>query len=215
MGMPFDERVRMMVDHAHEAKRASSVRRLTQRARLRFPDAEPGEMIYDGRGIDGVLIREALTCQFMDRAANVIVEGCTGTGKSFLACCIAKQACRMRRSARYIRLPDLLMERDELAATERSDAKILKKYARYELLVIDEWLTEDVDDLAIRFLLELVERRYLDHSTVLCTQYAPAEWHGRLGGGVQADALVDRLVHSAVRIDLGDVNVRRLLSEKK
>lgn len=69
--------------------------------------------------------------------------------------------------------------------------------------------------MAIRFLLELVERRYLDHSTVLCTQYAPAEWHGRLGGGVQADALVDRLVHSAVRIDLGDVNVRRLLSEKK
>ena len=80
MGMPFDERVRMMVDHAHEVKRASSVSRLTQRARLRFPDAEPGEMIYEGRGIDGVLVREALTCQFMDGAANVIVEGCTGTG---------------------------------------------------------------------------------------------------------------------------------------
>ena len=119
MGMPFNERVRMMVDHAHEAKRASSVRRLTQRARLRFPDAELGEMIYDGRGIDGVLIREALTCQFMDRAANVVIEGCAGTGKSYLACCMAKQACRMRRSARYIRLPDLLMERDELAATDR------------------------------------------------------------------------------------------------
>jgi DNA replication protein DnaC len=215
MGMPFDERVRMMVDHVHEAKRASSVKRLTQRARLRFPDAEPGEMIYDGRGIDGVLIREALTCQFMGRAANVVIEGCTGTGKSYLACCMAKQACRMRRSARYIRLPDLLMERDELAATERSDAKILKKYARYELLVIDEWLTEDVDDVAIRFLLELVERRYMDRSTVLCTQYSPADWHGRLGGGVQADAMIDRLVHGAVRIDLGDVNVRKLLAEKK
>jgi len=56
----------------------------------------------------------------------------------------------MRRSARHVRLPDLLMERDELAATERSDAKILKKYTRYELLAIDEWLTEDVDDVAIR-----------------------------------------------------------------
>jgi len=121
----------------------------------------------------------------------------------------------MCRSARYIRLPDLLMERDELAATERSDAKILKRYARYELLVIDEWLTEDVDDVAIRFLLELVERRYMDRSTVLCTQYSPADWHGRLGGGVQADAMVDRLVHGAVRIDLGDVNVRKLLSQKK
>lgn len=215
MSMPFDERVRMMVDHACEAKRPSSVKRLTQRARLRFPAAKPGEMIYEGRGIDGVLVREALTCQFMDRAANVIVEGCTGTGKSYLACCMAKQACRMRRSARYIRLPDLLMERDELAATERSDAKILRKYARYELLVIDEWLTEDVEDVAIRFLLELVERRYMDRSTVLCTHYSPADWHGRLGGGVQADAMIDRLVHGAVRIDLGDVNVRKLLSEKK
>lgn len=66
----------------------------------------------------------------------------------------------MRRSARYIRLPDLLMKRDDLAATERSDAKILKKYARYELLVIDEWPTEDVEEVAIRFLLELVEQRY-------------------------------------------------------
>lgn len=112
-------------------------------------------------------------------------------------------------------LPDLLMERDELAETERSDAKIQRKYARYEPPVIDEWLTEDVEDVAIRFLVELVERRYMDRSTVLCTQYPPADWHGRLGGGVQADSMIDRLMHGAVRIDLGDVNVRRLLSEKK
>ena len=215
MSVPFDERAGMVAGHAWEAKRASSARRLTQRARLRFPDAEPGEMTCDGRGIDGVLIREAMACQFMSRAANVVIEGCTGTGKSYLACCIAKQACRMCRSARYIRLPDLLMERDELAATERSDAKIPRRYARYELLVIDEWLTEDVDDVAIRFLLELVERRHVDRSTVPRTQYSPADWHGRLGGGARADAMVDRLVHGAVRIDLGDVNVRKLLSQKK
>ena len=121
----------------------------------------------------------------------------------------------MRRSARYVRLPDLLMERDELAATERSDAKILKKYARYELLRLDEWLTEDVDDTDINFLFELIERRYAAKSTVICTQHTPAEWHGRLGGGVQADAMVDRLVHGAIRIDLGDVNVRKLLAERK
>ena len=215
MSVPFDERVRMVVDHAWEAKRASSARRLTQRARLRFPDAEPGEMTCDGRGIDGVLIREAMACQFMSRAANVVTGGCTGTGKSYLACRVAKQACRMCRSARHVRLPDLLMERDELAATERSDAKIPRRYARYELLVIDEWLTEDVDDVAIRFLLELVERRYMDRSTVLCTQYSPADWHGRLGGGARADAMVDRLARNATGIDLGDVNVRKLLSQKK
>ncbi|WP_418243977.1 hypothetical protein [Ellagibacter isourolithinifaciens] len=63
MGMPFDERIRMMVDHVHEEKRVSSVKRLIQRARLRFPDAEPGEMIYDGRGIDVALgTSGCLTC---------------------------------------------------------------------------------------------------------------------------------------------------------
>ena len=100
----------------------------------------------------------------------MVIEGCTGTGKSYLACCIAKQACEMRRSARYVRLPDLLMERDELAAVERSNAKILKKYAQYELLVVDEWLTEDVDDADISFLFELIERRYRSRRESWCKQ---------------------------------------------
>ena len=90
-----------------------------------------------------------------------------------------------------------------------------EKYAASVKLDVDEWLTEDVDDAAISFLFELIERRYTSKSTVLCTQYTPAEWHGRLGGGVQADAMVDRLVHGSVQIDLGDVNVRKLLAERK
>lgn len=138
MSVPFDERAGMVAGHAWEAKRASSARRLTQRARLRFPDTEPGEMACDGRGIDGVLIREAMACQFMSRAANVVTGGCAGTGKGYLACRAAKQARGMCRSARHVRLPDLLMERDELAATERSDAKIPRRYARHGLLVIDD-----------------------------------------------------------------------------
>lgn len=69
--------------------------------------------------------------------------------------------------------------------------------------------------MAIRFLLELVERRYMDRSTVLYTQCSPAGWHGRLGGGVQPDAMIDRLVHGAIRNDLGDVNVRKLFAKRK
>jgi DNA replication protein DnaC len=62
---------------------------------------------------------------------------------------------------------------------------------------------------------ELVKRRYSATSTVICTQYTHAEWHGRLGGGVQADAMVDRLIHGSIRSDMGNVNVRKLLSERK
>ena len=186
MAVAFDDRIWMMVDYAYEAKYISSVKRLAARAKLRFPDAEMGEMIYDGRKIDGVLICEAGTCQFVASAANGVIEGLTGADKSYLACCIAKQACKM-----------------------------LRKYAHYELLVVDEWLTEGVDDKDISLLFEPIERRYAAESTMPCTQYTPAEWHGRLGGGVQADAMVDRLVHESARIDLGDVNVRKLLAEKR
>ena len=186
MAVAFDDRIWMMVDYAYEAKYISSVKRLAARAKLRFPDAEMGEMI----------------CQFVASAANGVIEGLTGADKSYLACCIAKQACKMRRSTRYVHLPDLQMERDELAATERSNAKILRKYAHYELLVVDEWLTEGVDDKDISLLFEPIERRYAAESTMPCTQYTPAEWHGRL-------------VHESARIDLGDVNVRKLLAEKR
>lgn len=211
----FDDRVRALVDYVWEEKRQASVKRLIERARLRFPAAEMPDFIYEGRRIDATLVREVGTCQFVHHARNVVIEGATGAGKSFLGCCLAKQACRQRMSARYVRLPDLIMERDELAATERTDRKILNKYARPELLVVDEWLTQDVDGVTVKFLFELIERRYAQKSTVLCTQYTPAEWHGRLGGGVCADAIVDRIVEGAYFIDLGDVNVRRMVSSMK
>ncbi len=215
MSAPFEDRVRTMVDYACEEKRAASVRRLAAGARLRFPDAEMGSMIHGGRGLDAVLTRETGACRFVSSAANVAIEGCAGTGKSHLACRLAEQACRMRGGARYVRLPDLPMERDELAATERPNAKILGKYARYGPLVLDERPTEDVDGLGVSFPFELVERRHMSGSTVPCTRYAPAEWHERLGGGVQADTMVDRLVRGSVRIDLGDVNVRKMLAERR
>ena len=116
----------------------------------------------------------------------------------------------MRRSARYIRLPDLLMERDEPAATERSDTKILKKYARYDLLVIDEWLTQDVGLLS-----SLIERRYLRKSTGVCALCSPADCHARLGGSGEAESIADRLSEGAIRIDLGEANIRRLTAGKR
>lgn len=169
MSAAFDDRARTIVDCAYEAECVSSAKRLVARVKLRFPNAETGKTIYDGRKIDGVLIREAGACQFMASAANAVIEGCAGTGKSCLACRIAKQARKMRHSTRYVRLPDLLMERDELAATEHSSAKMLEKYACCELLAIDERLTEDVDDKDINPLFELIERRYAAKPTVLRT----------------------------------------------
>ncbi len=105
-------------------------------------------------------------------------------------------------------MPDL----EESWATARDrpagKEKWLRKYAAFTLLVIDEWLLDNPDDSVRGMLLELLERRYDSSSTVFCTQYAKKDWHQRLGGGVHADAIMDRIVHNTIWIETGEVNMR-------
>jgi DNA replication protein DnaC len=109
---------------------------------------------------------------------------------------------------RYIRLPDLLVEHDEATLTLRSNTQLLKKYAGYGLLILDEWLFEDISEDEQHFLFELIERRHESAPTIFCTQYRQEDWHSRLGGGVHADAIMDRIVHNAVWIETGSMNMR-------
>lgn len=93
--------------------------------------------------------------------------------------------------------------------------KFLKKYAAFTLLVIDEWLLDHPDDAIRSMLLELLERRYDTGSTVFCTQYAKKDWHQRLGSGVHADAIMDRIVHNTIWIDTGTHNMREYTALKR
>jgi DNA replication protein DnaC len=86
--------------------------------------------------------------------------------------------------------------------------KFLRKYAAFTLLVIDEWLLDHPDESMRSMLLELLERRYDTTSTVFCTQYAKKDWHQRLGSGVHADAIMDRIVHNTIWIETGNTNMR-------
>lgn len=148
------------------------------------------------------------TCGFIERHQNVVFQGFTGSGKSYLGCALAKQACQHRYRAHYIRMPDL----EEAWATARDKpqgaTKFLKKYAAFTVLVIDEWLLDHPDEAIRSMLLELLERRYDSASTVFCTQYAKKDWHQRLGSGVHADAIMDRIVHNTIWVDTGTHNMR-------
>ena len=135
-------------------------------------------------------------------------QGFTGSGKSYLGSALAKQACQHRYRAHYIRMPDLeeawAAGRDKPGGKE----KFLRKYAAFTLLVIDEWLLDQPDDNTSSMLLELLERRYDITSTVFCTQYTKKDWHQRLGSGVHADAIMDRIVHRTIWIETGGTNMR-------
>ena len=164
-GMTFTERLDLAVDAAYQSKYNSQVKRLLSQAKLRFPDADAVNIYYTDRELDREKMLRLATCQFMETHRNVIFQGFTGSGKSWLACCIAKEACKRKYRTRYIRMPDLLTLYDKA-------------------------------------------------STMFCTQYRMEDWHTRLGGGVHADAILDRIVHNVEVVYAGRLNMRDVRAVK-
>jgi len=122
----------------YQEKYNSKIQRLIKLSKFRLPKAEVNDIYYSERGIDRNALQELSTGQFIHSNTNVIFQGFTGCGKTFLACAIGKQACKQQIRTRYIRLPDLLVEHDEATLTVKSNSKLLKKYCNYGLLIIDE-----------------------------------------------------------------------------
>ena len=209
LGMSFEDRLQLVVDEAHSTFNHGKVEGLIRRAGLRYPGADLRRLdLVEERGLDRNVIAQLATCSFIQRQQNVVFQGFTGSGKSYLGCALAKQACQHRIRAHYIRMPDL--EEAWALAKDKSQGqtKFLRKYSTFSLLVIDEWLLDHPDEGMRSMLLELLELRYDTGSTVFCTQYAKKEWHPRLGGGVHADAIMDRIVHNTIWIDTGNRNMR-------
>ena len=206
--LSFNERIQQIVDYLYQEKYNNRIKMLMRMANFRLPKADINCIYYEERGINKNTITELSTCQFVDNHINIIFQGFTGSGKTYLACAIGRAACKLQIKTRYIRLPDLLMEYQESQLLPKGKAKFLKKYEGCNVLIIDEWLLEDMTDDEQRFILELIERRYDSSSTIFCTQYKKDEWHSRLGGGIRADAIMDRIVHNATWIETGKLNMR-------
>lgn len=209
LGMSFEQRIQLVVDEAHSAFTHAKVEGLIRRAQLRYPNADLRRLdMLEERGLSRDVIAQLATCSFIDRQHNVVFQGFTGSGKSYLGSALAKQACTMRIRAHYVRMPDLEEAWIQAADKPQGQVKLLKKYASFTLLVIDEWLLDSPNESMRSMLLELLERRYDNASTVFCTQYAKKDWHQRLGSGVHADAIMDRIVHNTIWVETGSYNMR-------
>lgn len=206
--LTFDDRFQIVTDYLYQEKYNHRIKGIIHRAKLRIKEADLRSIQYEHRDINREMLQELGTCNFVKHHMNVIFQGFTGSGKTYLSCALAKEACKLEIRTRYIRLPDLLIERDEASFKEQGVAKLLNKYSNYGLLVLDEWLLDDLLDEDLKFIFELIERRHDTHSTIYCTQFRKADWHQRLGGGIHADAIMDRIVHKAFWYDTGKKNMR-------
>lgn len=214
LSLSFEERFQMLVDYTYQEKYTNKVKRLIKLAKFRFPQATIDDIYYTERNLDRNKVLNVASCQFLNTCTNIIIDGFTGSGKSYLSCAVGKAACQQGYRTRYIRMPDLMQMHDEAATTVTGVSRLLKKFENYTLLIIDEWLVDDLSRQQEHFLFELIERRYTDTSTVLCTQYRIEDWHNRLGGGIHADAIIDRLVNNSIHIYSGDLNMRQIKAVK-
>ena len=100
----------------------------------------------------------------------------------------------------------------EEAELKKGRNKLINKYDKCPLIILNEWLIDSMNEQEIEFIFELVERRYQNKSTIFCTQFKIESWHTRLGGGVHADAIMDRIIHNFGTINVGDINMREVTS---
>lgn len=212
--MPFDQRLDLVIDDCYTRKNNDRAKRLLRYAKLRYPDADIHSLYYDGRDLDKNQILLLATGSFIEVPRNIVINGFTGTGKTYLACAFGKEACRHLHRSRYIRMPDLLEMFNLSEQTGRSISSTVTKLANYHVLIVDEWLLDIPSEREIKYLLEVFEKRYDQWPTIFCTQYKISEWHPRLGGGVIADAILDRIVHNSEIISLGSKNMREFYSSK-
>ncbi|AXY26248.1 hypothetical protein CL176_09710 [Suicoccus acidiformans] len=123
------------------------------------------------------------------------------------------EACKQGFRTFYVRLPDLFIQKDEARLKNNGLKNLMTRYSNYDLLIIDEWLLDDILEDDLKFLFEIMERRHDEHSTIFCTQFRKGDWHQRLGGGVHADAIMDRIAHNAVWFNTGNTNMREKFNQ--
>ena len=160
------------------------------------------------RGLDKQLILSLASCDWIKKANNILLTGATGTGKSYLACALAHKACLEGYTVRYTRLPRLV-EEIAMARADGSYGKLMLELARTDLIILDDWGLAAMTRPQRHDLLEILEDRNSLKSTIVTSQLPVEAWHEYIGDPTLADAILDRLVHSAYKINLKGESMRK------
>ena len=210
--LAFDERLGLLVDAEWLAREQRKLSKRLRAAKLRYPASIEDVDFKHPRHLDRQQVLSLANCGFVQNRHNLVITGQTGIGKSYLACAFVERACRLGYKASYVRMPRLLQQ----LAVGRGDgsyARLLDRLARLDLLAIDDWLLAPLRDAERRDLVEVIEDRSERVSTLIASQLPTQDWHASIGDPNLADAICDRILHNAHRLDLKGPTKRRTKTE--
>lgn len=215
--LSFEDRLGLLVDAENESRRTNTIRRRIRDAKLSESQASVEAIEYhEDRELDKGLITKLATCAYIRENHHVVLKGATGAGKSYIANALGVAACRKMYKVRYVSLPDLLNE-FAVAKALGSQKKVKDAYAKFDLLIIDEWLLRPVPEAEAYDLLEIIESCSRKGALIFCTQYDTDEWYYRIDcdraedeESAVAEAILDRIIHNKYLIDVkGRTSMRK------
>jgi DNA replication protein DnaC len=213
--LPFEKRVQLLLEAELTCKENKKIIRLQQQAKLHEKSASIEDIKFTPpRGLNKAIILELAGGGYIKNNQNIILTGATGTGKSYIAQALANKAMLQGESALYLRIPRLM----QLLSSARGDdeyIKLLEKLKRVKVLILDDFGVSPLKASEARDLLEIVEDRTHTSSLIITSQLPIKEWHGHLHNPTIADAILDRIIHNAHKINMEGDSQRKAQKEVK
>jgi DNA replication protein DnaC len=206
--LSFDQRFGMLVDGQWTWKENKRLKRLLKDAKLKLQACVEDIDYKTSRGIEKSVLMNLTSCNWIRNHQNLLISGPTGVGKTFLACALAQKACREGFRTFYLRIPQFFYQ-IALARADGTYGNLMKKFSKTHLLVLDDLGLTSLNDTERRDLLEVIEDRHGATSTLITSQLPIENWHDHIGDPTIADAILDRIIHSAHRIQLKGGSMRK------
>lgn len=210
--LSFEDRLALLVDREMTERENRRLKTRLRKAKLRQNACIEDIDFRHPRGLDKTLFMQLADCRYLKEHNNVLIIGPTGVGKTYLACALAQNACRKGYTALYFRLPRLLHELS-IAKADGRYSKLLTSIARTDLLVLDDWGLSKFVKEQRHDLLEILEDRNGLRSTLVTSQLPVKHWHEIIADPTLADAILDRFIHNAYKLNLEGDSMRKKLSK--